>query len=333
MLYVDQKKYIDALIRAAVALAAAIAQIAVLFVTRNYLYYLYLAIGATVTENLVISLKTDRLYPYLRERRVSPLPTEIRQEIRRNVSAMLLHRIGDVAVYSTDNLLIAKFVGITTTGLYSNYMMVRGFLNLMINALFHAVTPVMGRLNATETEEKRQMAFRYLNFFSAWLFGWMSICLFWLYDPFIDIWLGDGYLLPRSVVWLIVLIFYVNSMRIPVANTRSVMGLFWDDRFKSVLEALLNLGLSVLLAQRWGILGNLSDRSESGLSGSLLPDAGASLFRALDRTQTGSDGVGGKLSGQPVYLDFIASVRIGRQKHFDAVAGEKVRIGAEKHIK
>ncbi len=333
LLYVDQKKYIDALIRAAVALAAAIAQIAVLFVTRNYLYYLYLAIGATVTENLVISLKTDRLYPYLRERRVSPLPTEIRQEIRRNVSAMLLHRIGDVAVYSTDNLLIAKFVGITTTGLYSNYMMVRGFLNLMINALFHAVTPVMGRLNATETEEKRQMAFRYLNFFSAWLFGWMSICLFWLYDPFIDIWLGDGYLLPRSVVWLIVLIFYVNSVRIPVANTRSVMGLFWDDRFKSVLEALLNLGLSVLLAQRWGILGNLSDRSESGLSGSLLPDAGASLFRALDRTQTGSDGVGGKLSGQPVYLDFIASVRIGRQKHFDAVTGEKVRIGAEKHIK
>ena len=258
LLYVDQKKYIDAIIRAVVALVASAAQIAVLLFTRNYLYYMYLAIGATLVQNLWISLKTDRLYPYLREKQIQALPTEIKQDIWHNVSAMLLHRIGDVAVFSTDNLLISKFVGITTTGLYSNYTMIRGYLNLMVNALFHAVTTAMGRLNATAPIKERQTAFRYLNFFSGWLFGWMSICLFWLYDPFIDIWLGEGYLLPRPVVWLITAIFYMNSMRIPVANTRSVMGLFWDDRYKSLLEALLNLALSIALARRWGILGILA---------------------------------------------------------------------------
>lgn len=258
LLFVYQKKYIDSLIRTAVSVIAAVAQIGVLLITGNYVFYLFISIGAALTQNVLISVKTDRLYPYLKEKDISPLPVEILHDIRRNVGAMILHRIGAVAIFSTDNILISKFVGIGTTGLYSNYVMIRGFLNVMVNALFNAITPALGNLNATETEQNRQAAFRRLNFFSAWLFGWMSICLLWLYDPFIRIWLGGNYLLPRPVVLIIVINFYVNSMRIPVANTKSVMGLFWDERYKSILEPPLNLAVSILLAQRWGIFGILA---------------------------------------------------------------------------
>lgn len=127
----------------------------------------------------------------------------------------------------------------------------------MVHTLFNVITPALGNLNATEAEEHKREAFGRLNFFSAWLFGWMSICLLWLYDPFIHVWLGGGYLLPRPVVIMIVINFYINSMRIPVANTKSVMGLFWDERYKSIMEALMNLAVSVFLAQKWGILGIL----------------------------------------------------------------------------
>ena len=57
---------------------------------------------------------------------------------------------------------------------------------------------------------------------------------------------------------MIVINFYLNSMRIPVAKTRSVMGLFWDERYKSILEAILNLVVSVILAKRWGVAGILT---------------------------------------------------------------------------
>lgn len=171
---------------------------------------------------------------------------------------MFLHRVGAVAVFSTDNLLTAKFAGVATAGLYSNYIMIRGFLNVMIAALFDAIAPAMGNYTVTETRENRQKAFGILFFFSAWLFGWMSICLIWLYDPFIRIWLGAEYLLPRPVVLMIVANFYVTSMRNPVVHTKSVMGLFWDDRLKSILEALVNLAASLFLAQRWGLFGILA---------------------------------------------------------------------------
>lgn len=258
LLFVYQKKYIDSLIRTAVAIGATAAQIGVLMLTGNYVYYLFIAIGATLLQNTVLSMKTDRLYPYLRERQVKPLPAEILCDIRRNVGAMILHRIGAVAVFSTDNILISKFAGIAVTGLYSNYTMIRGFLNVMINALFNAITPALGNLNATESLEERRIAFRRLNFFSAWLFGWMSICLLWLFDSFICIWLSEDYLLPGPVVALIVVNFYINCMRIPVANIKSTMGLFWDERYKSIFEPPCNLIISIILAKRFGIFGILA---------------------------------------------------------------------------
>lgn len=266
LLFVHQKKYIETSIRAVVSLAATAAQVAVLFLTGNYLFYLYIAIGATVAQNAAIAVKTGRLFPYLREKNVRPLPAGTLDEIYRNVRAMLLHRIGTVAVFNTDNLLISKFVGVAAAGLYSNYMMIRGFLNILVTALFDAITAALGHLTATQTDASKQVTFRRLNFFSAWLFGWMSICLFCLYDPFIDLWLGKGYLLSKPAVLLLVLNFYFSSMRTPVNNTKSVLGLFWDDRYKSIVEAAVNLVVSVILVRRWGVEGILAGTLISTLS-------------------------------------------------------------------
>ena len=74
LLFVYQKKYIETGIRAAVSLAAAGAQMAVLYLTGNYLYYLYLAIAATVVQNLAVTVKANRMFPYLREKNICPLP-------------------------------------------------------------------------------------------------------------------------------------------------------------------------------------------------------------------------------------------------------------------
>lgn len=266
LLFVCQKKYIDAMIRSAVTLVSTAVQLIVLYLTGSYIGYLCISIATTLVQNIAVSAKADRLYPYLREKNIRSLPENVMTDIRRNVNAMILHRIGTVAVFSTDNILISKFVGVVTAGLYSNYMMIRGFLTIVINTVFNTFTPAMGNLNATATKEQNHIAFRHLNFFAAWLFGWVSVCLLFLYNPFIDIWLGKGYLLPGPVVLLIVVNFYVNSMRIPVTNTRSAMGLFRDNRFRSIIEALINLTVSVALARRQGIMGIIAGTLVSTLA-------------------------------------------------------------------
>ena len=76
LLYVYQKKYIDGMIRAIVTLFATVVQIVTLMLTGNYVYYLYLSIGATLIQNIVISIKADKRYPYLKEKRYLRCPEQ-----------------------------------------------------------------------------------------------------------------------------------------------------------------------------------------------------------------------------------------------------------------
>lgn len=69
LLLVDQRKYIETTIRGAVSLAAALAQILVLYLTGSYLYYLLLSIGATLAQNIIISARSNQLYPFLKEKK------------------------------------------------------------------------------------------------------------------------------------------------------------------------------------------------------------------------------------------------------------------------
>lgn len=257
LLFADQKKYVEVIINTAVKLMTALLQILALYLFRNYFLYLGIMIAGTAAQNILISVQTDRMYPYLRERHVKPLAQEDRRVIRRNVGAMVFHKFGDVAVFSTDSLLMAKFVSVASVGLYSNYMLIRKALLNIICLAFNAITASMGNLNASEPVERKREAFYNIYFFSAWAFGFASICLMCLYNPFISLWLGPEYLFPAGTVLVIVLNFYMYCMRMPVGTTKEVMGLFWNDRYKPLAEVAVNLAASIFLVKRMGFAGVL----------------------------------------------------------------------------
>ena len=102
----------------------------------------------------------------------------------------MFHKIGYVAVFSTDSILMAKFVSVAIVGVYSNYMLVRKALQNVIELLFVSISASMGNVNACETQEKKYEAYSHIYFFAAWLFGFVCICLMILYNPFIELWLG-----------------------------------------------------------------------------------------------------------------------------------------------
>ena len=257
LLFADQKKYVEMIINTVVKLASALLQLAVLVLTRNYMLYLIVMICATFMQNILVSRKVDRIYPYLKDKNVQKLEQEDTAQIKRNVGAMVFHKIGHVAVFSTDSIIMAKFVSVAAVGLYSNYMLIRKALINVIDLFFVSIAASMGNVNACETDEKKYEVYGHVYFLSAWMFGLICICLLCLYNPFITIWLGEDYLLSFSTVFVIVLNFYMYCMRMPVNNTKEAMGLFWNDRFKPIFEVIINLVVSVILVKRFGIDGVL----------------------------------------------------------------------------
>lgn len=102
------------------------------------------------------------MYPYLKEKTKEQLPEDERKDIFRNIKAMLMHKLGNVVVNNTDNLLISSFVGVISVGIYSNYFLLIGSVRQVLDQIFQGITASVGNLGATEDEGRVKSILRLL---------------------------------------------------------------------------------------------------------------------------------------------------------------------------
>ncbi|KML07885.1 hypothetical protein VL06_03210 [Rossellomorea marisflavi] len=255
LIIADQKYHIDTLYRYGFKIALDILQIIVLLITKNFLLFLALQTVMTFLQNLSISRKAEKMYPYIKEKNIKKMDVGTKNTIIKNVKALIYHKVGSIVVMGTDNILISKFVGIAAVGIYSNYYLIIGAVNTVSGVMFQSMTASIGNLGVTANKEKKLFVFDCLNFITFWIYGFSSIALLILFNPFIEIWLGDEFLFPMLITLLIVLNFYVGSMRKSVLTFREALGLYWYDRYKPLFEAGINLVVSIILVNKIGISG------------------------------------------------------------------------------
>lgn len=230
-------------------------QIAALILWHDFILFLLINIATTVLCNVCISVRANRLYPYLKDRQVAPLPEKEKKAIFSNIRAMLMHKVGTVIVNNTDNLLLSAFVGLASVGGYSNYYLLIGSVRQMLNQVYQGITASVGNLGVTEEEGHIQQVFEAAFFIGQWMYGFAFICLYELLNPFIEISFGKQYVFPEITVFVLCLNFFLNGMRNATLTFRDSMGLFWYDRHKAIAEAVLNLGISLLLVNWLGMTG------------------------------------------------------------------------------
>ena len=255
LIIADQRQYIVTICSTLLNILLHIAQALFLWITGNYFVYLGLQIGTTLLENLLLSHIANRLYPYINSGVRSTLEMETKREIIKNTKALIIHKISCTLVFNTDNLLISYFVGVIEVGLYSNYMMVTQALNTVYLQLFNSLTASVGNLGATGNLSQVLKAFRRINFAGSWLYGFSSVCLAVLLNPFVELLFGTDYLFSWEIVALIVLNFYVTGMRQAAITFCTAEGLYWYGRYKAIAEAIINLVASIVLAVPYGIAG------------------------------------------------------------------------------
>lgn len=230
-------------------------QITVLILWHDFILFLLINIATTVLCNICISVRANRLYPYLKDKQAAPLPEKEKKDIFSNIRAMLMHKVGTVIVNNTDNLLLSAFVGLASVGGYSNYYLLIGSVRQMLNQVYQGITASVGNLGVTEEEGHIQQVFEAAFFIGQWMYGFAFICLYELLNPFIEISFGKQYVFPEVTVFILCLNFFLNGMRNATLTFRDSMGLFWYDRHKAIAEAALNLGISLLLVNWLGMTG------------------------------------------------------------------------------
>ena len=265
MLYADQKEYITNIIHMGYTILVNTMQLTFLYFTHDYYLYLIIKVMMRLVENIVISSYVNRRYSYLLDNNVTKLDSKTEKDIFQKIRALFFHKIGTFIVSGTDNIIISKYLGLVTVGLYSNYYMIINAVQTVINHIIQATRASVGNLLVTESKTKQFDIFNKIRFVNFWISCFSSICIFVIMDSFITIWIGYKFVLPTKVLLVLVINFFIVSSRSTYGAFKEAAGIFYEDRFVPIIESLLNIVLSIIFVKKFGLMGVFMGTIGSGL--------------------------------------------------------------------
>lgn len=266
LIVADQRSYMLTNMTTIINVVSVAIQVCALLLFKNYFVYLILGAVINTVQWYWINKRIFKTYPYLKEKDVKPLIQSEKKTIATNVKAMVFHKFGELCINQTDNIIISSFINIAAVGIYNNYYMIISIINKFAQSVFGAATASFGNLIATESKEKRYEVFKRYNFLGFWVFGWTGICLYELLTPFVRLWLGNDFIIDGFTLGLVMLNYYLVGMRVTVGNVKMASGLYAQDQWVPVVQAVINLAVSIVAALRMGLAGVFLGTVVSGLA-------------------------------------------------------------------
>ena len=230
-------------------------QIISLLTLKNYYAYTIIIPAGTIVNNLLVQYFSKKYYPHLLPS--GNISAETKTEVIKQVKAVFIGNVGDVARNSFDNIVLSSLLGLVAVAIYDNYYYIFSAIYGVLLVIMGAMKASVGNSLVTESVDKNYQDFIKFTFIFMWIVGWCTIALFCLYQPFMLIWMRDDktMLLPFVDVLLLCIYFYLINMN----NTRNLYlegkGLFYECRIWFVMEALSNLVLNFALGYFLGITG------------------------------------------------------------------------------
>lgn len=264
ILQADQKAYIVSNYNSIFNIVKSVLQIVVLVCFHNYTIYLLVQIVCTVGQNIVQAIRIKKEYPLVFEKTNSEkLPVQETKKIFCDVKALMLSRVSHVVLNSTDNIIISAIVGIRWVGLLSNFNMITEAVTGILTQITGAIQASLGNFFAKEEREAGYRLFCRVDFLNYWLYGFSTIALAVLLNPFITLWIGERFALSSEIVVALSINFFVAGFMNTLWTFRSTLGLFAQGQYRPLIVAALNIILSIALGYKFGLAGVLAATSLS----------------------------------------------------------------------
>ncbi len=253
----DQRASIVSTYNSAFNLVKSILQIVVLLRFHNFTLYLLTQLGCTILQNIALAIKAQKDYPVFRQEKKSELATHEKQRIINDVKALMIQKVSFKVLNSSDSLIISAFVGINWVGLLSNFVMIEEAVVAVLSQVVGAISASIGNYFAKEDRESSYQLFQRVEFMNYWFYGFSSVALITLLNPFVELWLGEEYILSDAIVVALITRFFVEGYMNIMSMFRSTMGLFTQGKYLPLVVATLNIVLSIGLSYPLGVAGVL----------------------------------------------------------------------------
>ena len=234
-------------------IASSIAQAAAVIIFRNYYYYCLILPITELGKNYAIYLISNKMYPQYQCEGV--VPKEEIDNIKKRVAGMFLYKLSGVFRNSFDSIVLSAFLGLHILAKYNNYFYILNAITGIIILTSTSITASVGNSIVLETKKKNYNDFNKFQMLYMWLMSWATICLLCCYQPFIELWVGKDMLFGDGIMIIFCIYFLTQGFNRICYIYRQAAGLWWQDRYRPVVESIVNLTLNIILVKYIGVVG------------------------------------------------------------------------------
>lgn len=250
----NQSNYIISEVMLGINFASILVQCAVIYLTHNYIAYLAVLIVMGLAQNLILYGKAGKMFPFLREYKSYRLVKSEAKELLKNVKAMFSVKICGIVINNTDNILVSM-INTLLVGYCANYTIISIKLRSIITIFHNSVVYSLGIASVEKNEEEKYRLFKRFELINSGIAGFFTILLGVLWDDFIVLWIGAEFLIPEIIMYSVLLNFYWAVVTAGIWIFRDTNGLFVHVKRMLLLNAFLNLVISIAFGKAIGVAG------------------------------------------------------------------------------
>ncbi len=257
LLGADQKNYVVTAYFQTGNIVKVLIQMASAYYTGSYYLWVVIELVFGIIYSIILNWKINQVYPWLRsEVRLGKQLFKKYPEVMKYTRQLFVHKIGGFTQWQTTPFLIYAFVSLQTVAYYGNYTIIVEKINTFISNFLGSTGAGVGNLIAEGNKSKEYRVFWELVVIRFFVSGIIMFSIYMLIEPFISLWLGAEYILPRAVLIIILINFFLNLTRGATDQFLYGHGLFYDT-WSPVVEAAIYITVAIIGGHFLGLEGVL----------------------------------------------------------------------------
>ena len=224
--------------------------------SNGFIYWVIIEVLITTVASITLNRSLHNCYPWLK--------TSIKKgkrshknypDLVKKIKQIFFHKLAGFALTQTSPIIIYAYSSLTTVALYGNYIIITSGITMLMQAILNSLNASVGNLVAENNIEKIKSVFWDITIIRTFIAATICFTTYICAGPFISIWIGERYILDNYSFIILLLNTFILLTR-----TNDVFiaayGMF-QDIAAPVIEAILNIGCSILFGYFWGLPGIL----------------------------------------------------------------------------
>lgn len=231
--------------------------ICIIYLENGFVYWILLELICGVFSSYILKVIIDKEYPWLSVDIKNGKEFKIKHPyIIKHTKQLFFHKFSGFILLQTTPLIIYAYVGLTMVSIYDNYMMIILGIIALINAVFSSFQPAIGNLVATGNREKIVSFFFEFISLRFWIASIVCVVIFYQASAFITLWVGPSFVIDNIVFGWLICYLFISLTRVfdPFIYAYALYG----DIYAPIIEASINLSLSMILGYFFGLSGILA---------------------------------------------------------------------------